>query len=96
MASGKSDRRGLLEAEVVRLRGEMAHLERQWARKFRLVAFALTAVPAYLLFGGVVAGVVVACTPALVATQAYLLYVRMVECSQLIRETRAEIALLGA
>lgn len=85
------ERKALLEAEVARLQAELATLERQWDRKHRLMLFGLAAIPAYLLFGGLVAAVVLLCTPALVATQAYLLYVRRMECRQLIDETRREI-----
>lgn len=83
-----------LEAEVTRLRGELDTIKRQWSRKHLLAIFGVLAIPAYFLFGPFVAGVVVVCTPALVATQAYLLYVRGIECTQLIEETRREIALL--
>lgn len=92
MATRQPDRIAMLEAEVTRLEGELRALDRHWARKHHLAVFALLAVPAYFLFGGVVATVIVLCTPALVATQAYLLAVRRVECRQLIDETRRELS----
>jgi hypothetical protein len=82
-----------MEAEIERLRAELATLERQWQRKHLLGLFGLAAIPCYFAFGAFVASVVLVCTPALVATQAYLLYVRRMECVQLIAETRNEIAL---
>lgn len=88
-----ADRIPLLESEVTRLEHELSILQRQWDRKHLLAFFGLLAIPAYFLFGGLVAGVVVLCTPALVATQAYLLAVRRVECRQLISETKRELEL---
>jgi hypothetical protein len=92
MATHQADRIPLLEAEVVRLRSEIVLLERQWSRKHLLAFFGLLAIPAYLIFGGLVAAVVLLCTPALVGTQAYLLGVRRLECRQLIHETEQELA----
>lgn len=83
----------MMEAEIARLRSELATLERQWARKHLLALFGLAAIPCYFLLGPLIAGVVLVCTPALVATQAYLLYVRRTECAQLIEETSREIAI---
>ena len=80
-----------LEAEIVRLQHELEVLQRQWNKKHLLALFGLAAIPAYFLFGPLVAGVVLVCTPALIATQAYLLYVRRAECRQLIVEARREI-----
>lgn len=91
--AGDDPRIPLMEAEIERLRAELATLERQWSRKHLLALFGLAAIPCYFLFGPFVAGVVLLCTPALVATQAYLLYVRRAECVQLIAETRSEIAI---
>ncbi len=82
----------MLEAEVTRLNGELALLERQWSRKHLLAVFGLFAIPAYFLFGGLVAAVVLFCTPALIATQAYLVGIRRMECRQLIAETHRELA----
>lgn len=92
MASRQPDRTAMLEAEVTRLEGELRMLDRAWSRKHLLAAFGLFAIPAYFLFGGLVAGVVLFCTPALIATQAYLVGVRRYECRQLIDETRRELA----
>ncbi len=83
----------LLEGEVDRLRKELAILERQWARKHLLAAFGLLALPA-LYFGTLYAMIFLLCTPALVATQAYLIGVRRSECRELIEESRREIARL--
>lgn len=85
----------ILEAELVRLRGELAILERQWARKHLLAGFGLLALPA-LYFGALYAVIVLLCTPALVATQAYLIGVLRSECRELIEEAKREIARLRA
>jgi hypothetical protein len=84
----------LLEAEVVRLQRELVLLEQQWKKKHWLALFVVAAIPAFFVFGRLVAGIVVLCTPALVATQAYLLAVRRTECRQLIEEAKRELALL--
>lgn len=93
-----ADRIPLLEAEVKRLEHELAILQRQWDRKHYLWAFGVLVVPAYFVFDALIALVVALCTPALVATQAYLLAVRRAECRQLITETKRELdfAKLGA
>jgi hypothetical protein len=92
VATRQPDRIAMLEAEVTRLHGELRILDRQWSRKHLLAAFGILAIPAYFLFGGVVAAVVLVCTPALIATQAYLVGVRRLECRQLIEETKRELA----
>lgn len=81
----------MLQSEVTRLEHELSILERQWNRKHRLGFFALLAIPAYFLFGPLIAGVVLLCTPALIGMQAYLLGVRRMECRQLILETQREL-----
>lgn len=86
-------RAAVLVEEVARLERELAVLERQWARKHYLSAFALLALPA-LYFGGLYAVIVLLCTPALVGTQAYLIGVRRSECRELIREAQRELAQL--
>lgn len=92
--SDSSDKTKLLEAEIQRLEHEHELLDRQWNKKHFLALFGLLAIPAYFLFGGLVAGVIAVCTPFLVLTQAYLLTVRRAECRQLIREAHSEIAFL--
>lgn len=82
----------MLEAEITRLNGELRKLEHAWDHRFRLAAFGLGAIPAYLFFGGLVAIVVLACTPMLIVTQTYLVGVRRVECRQLIDELMSELA----
>jgi hypothetical protein len=51
------------------------------------------ALPA-LYFGTLYAVIVLLCTPALVATQAYLIGVRRSECRELITDAKREIARL--
>lgn len=92
-AKEREQRERLLHAELARLRSELAVLERQWERKHWLAAFGLCAIPAYF-WGPVYAAIVVLCTPALVAVQAYLLAVRRSECQELIAEAEEELARL--
>jgi hypothetical protein len=82
----------LLETEVARLEQELALLDRQWTKRPWLLLFALAAIPAYFVFGGEVAAVVLLATPALVAVQSYLLHFRREECRELIAETRRQLA----
>ena len=89
--AAKDDRRAKLEAEIARLETELLVLHRQWTKKHWLMLFGLLAIPAHLFLGPFFAGIVIVCTPLLVLTQAYLLYVRRAECAQLIDEARYEI-----
>ncbi|MFN7699083.1 MAG: hypothetical protein ACK5U8_14375, partial [Deltaproteobacteria bacterium] len=83
----------ILEAELARLQRELAVLDRQWSQKLRLGAFGLLAIPA-LYWGPEYAVIILLCTPALIATQAYLIGVRRNECRELIGEARRELATL--
>lgn len=92
--SSTSEEEGLLRAEIERLGRERVVLERQWAKKYWLSVFALAAVPVYFLAGGFWAVVTVAMTPALVATQAYLLMIRRSEVAELLGEAKHALAAL--
>ena len=78
----------LLDAEVIRLTREIAVLDRQWERKYRLALIIVLAIPLYFLAGRFWAGIVIVMTPALVATQAYLLTVRRAEARELYAEAK--------
>jgi hypothetical protein len=83
----------MLEGELVRLQKELAILQRQWDQKYRLGAFGLLALPA--AYWGLAYSVIIAlCTPALIATQAYLIGVRRNECRELIAEAKRELTTL--
>jgi len=84
-------RASLLEAEVKRLENELKILRSQWNKRHYLLAFVVLSIPAYLLMGQVYAAVIVLCTPALYATQSYLLYVRQNECRGLIAEAKRDL-----
>jgi hypothetical protein len=92
--ANEAKKKALLEAEITRLDKELGILQRQWDKKERLLLFGLAAIPVYFVWGGFGAFVVIACTPFLLLTQAYLLGVRRVECRQLIAEARKDIARL--
>lgn len=83
----------LLDEELKRLHKELAVLDRQWAQKYRLGAFGLLALPA-AYWGIAYSFIVLLCTPALIATQAYLIGVRRSECRELIGEAKRELASL--
>jgi len=89
----KTQRETLLTEELERLKKELAVLDRQWARKHYLGAFGLLAIPAYF-YGVAYTIIVLLCTPALIAVQAYLIGVRRNECRELIAEARGELARL--
>jgi hypothetical protein len=89
------NRIAMLETEIARLKGELAKLERAWERRYHLAAFGLSAIPTYFLFGSFVAAVVLVCTPALIATQTYLVGVRRIECRQLIEEMTRELHMIA-
>jgi hypothetical protein len=92
----KSDpaaRVAMLEGELVRLQKELAILQRQWDQKYRLGAFGLLALPA-AYWGLAYSVIIVLCTPALIATQAYLIGVRRNECRELIAEAKRELTTL--
>lgn len=92
-AAPQSERETLLGDEIERLKKELAVLDRQWDRKHYLGAFGLLAIPAYF-YGLAYAIIVILCTPALVAVQAYLIGVRRSECRELLAEARGELARL--
>jgi len=75
-----------------RLEAEIKVLDRQWARKHWLGLIALVAIP--LMIAGVQAlwvVIAVLAAPCLVATQAYLLYVRRRECHELIAQAKVDL-----
>lgn len=91
-----SEREGLLEAEVERLRKQLLVLEGQWKKKHRLALFALVAIPLFI-FAPPLWGIgALMATPCLVATQAYLIGMRRAECRELILQTQRDLATLRA
>lgn len=90
---GPSDqKRTLLEAEIGRLQSEITVLDRQWNRKHWLGLVALAAIP-LMIAGAQPMWIVIAvlAAPCLVATQAYLLYVRRRECHELIAQAKRDV-----
>jgi hypothetical protein len=91
--SDADQRSSLLQAEVGRLEAELAVLDRQWATKHRLGLVALVALP--LMIARVEAlwiAIAILAAPCLVATQAYLLYMRRTECRELIEQAERDLA----
>lgn len=91
-----ASRATLLEAEVKRLENELKIIQTQWNKRHFLFGFVVLSIPAYFLFGKVYAVIGVLCTPALYATQSYLLYIRRNECRELISEARRDIKQIAA
>jgi hypothetical protein len=84
----------LLSAEVTRLGKEIAILDRQWARKYRLGLLGLVEIPVYFFAGRFWAGIILLMTPALIATQAYLLRVRLAEARELLADAKLQLRAL--
>jgi hypothetical protein len=93
VAKDSAERAKLLEAEIVRLQAEIVVLNRQWSRKHWLGAVALVAIPLMILHVEPMwVAIAVIAAPCLIATQAYLLYVRRRECVELIAEARRDLS----
>jgi hypothetical protein len=80
-----------MEREVERLEGEALVLERDWRRVPALMVFALTALPAYWIWGSVAAFYAILCAPCLVITALYLVGVRRAENRQALAELRKQL-----
>lgn len=92
MSKNSEERAGLLKAEIVRLEAEIVVLDRQWSKKHWLGLIALAAIPLMIARVSplwVVVAIIAA--PSLVATQAYLLYVRRRECRHLIEQAKQDL-----
>lgn len=95
LVSPRSDEKHkLLSAEVVRLERELGVLEAQWNKRHYLLLFGFLTIPGYLWLGPSALALGLIGTPALFATQSYLLAVRKSECAQLIAEAKRSIAKL--
>jgi len=92
VAAKEDQRTPLLKAEIIRLESEIEVLNRQWSKKHWLGLVALVAVP--LMIAGVQplwVAIAVIAAPCLVATQAYLLYIRRRECIELIAQAKIDL-----
>ena len=92
MAGNEDARTPLLKAEITRLENEIVVLNRQWSRKHWLGLVALVAIP--LMIARVPPlwiAISIIASPCLVATQAYLLYVRRRECLELIEQAKLDL-----
>ncbi len=91
MAPSKQ-RADLLRAEIQRLEAEIQVLDRQWSRKHWLGLSVLVVVP-MMIFGVAPLWIALAvlAAPCLVATQAYLLWVRRRECRHLIEQAEQDL-----
>lgn len=71
-----SDAKRRLEGELVRLRGQIDSLERDWQRLPRMLVLAVLAVPAGVLWGALAAALVALAVMILVGVGGYLIQVR--------------------
>lgn len=91
MSAQSDEKHRLLSAELVRLEGELGVLEAQWNRRHYLLLFGFLTIPGYLWLGPSALALGLIATPALFATQSYLLAVRKAECVQLIAEGKVTL-----
>jgi hypothetical protein len=92
VSENSRERAGLLNAEIGRLESEIVVLDRQWSKKHWLGLIALAAIPLMIAHASPLWVVIaILAAPALVATQAYLLYVRRRECRHLIEQARQDL-----
>ena len=80
-----------MEREIERLRGEANVLDRDWRRIPFLMATAVFAVPAYLIWGPIAAIYAILLAPCLVITALYLIGVRKAENRQAIEELERQL-----
>lgn len=91
--SARGDR-SKMEVEAERLEQELATLEREWTRVHHYGWIGVLALPAGIVWGPFAAGLALLTTMLLVATAAYLLYVRRKEARgdlEMLHEDMAEI-----
>lgn len=91
MSAQSDEKHRLLSAELVRLESELGVLDGQWNKRHYLLLFGLLTIPGYLWLGPSALALGLIGTPALFATQSYLLAVRKAECVQLIAEGKATL-----
>lgn len=96
MSARSDEKHRILSAEVIRLERELGVLEAQWKKRHYLLLFGFLTIPAYFALGPSALALGLIATPALFATQSYLLAVRKSECLQLIAEAKRSIARLPA
>ncbi len=94
MSARTDERHRILTDEVARLERELGVLEAQWNKRHYLLLFGLLTIPGYFWLGPSALALGLIGTPALFATQSYLLAVRKSECAQLIAEAKRAIARL--
>jgi cell division protein FtsL len=92
MSEVSEKRRGLIEREVERLKGEQDILDRDWRRIPFLGGIVVLALPAYLIWGPIAAIYAVLFAPCLVITALYLVGVRRAENRQSIAELERQLA----
>ena len=88
-------RRERLEAEIGRLEGTIASLERERSRAPWLMTTALLAIPAAIVWNMFVAAAVLICAISLVGVTIYLTGVRIYEYQGEMEDAKRELARLG-
>lgn len=94
MDEAASEQRERLVAEVKRLRGLRADLDREWRQLRWSVIPALLALPAFFFWGPIGSAMVILAVASIVVTAAYLILVRRKEYEGDIRIVQREIAIL--
>lgn len=89
-----SEQRTRLVAEVKRLRGLRADLDREWRQLRWSVIPTLLAIPAFFVWGPIGSSLVILAVASIVVTAAYLILVRRKEYEGDIRIVQREIAIL--
>lgn len=89
-----SEQRTRLVAEVKRLRGLRADLDREWRQLRWSVIPTFLAIPAFFVWGPIGSSLVILAVASIVVTAAYLILVRRKEYEGDIRIVQREIAIL--
>ncbi len=89
-----SEQRTRLVAEVKRLRGLRADLDREWRQLRWSVIPTVLAIPAFFVWGPIGSSLVILAVASIVVTAAYLILVRRKEYEGDIRIVQREIAIL--
>lgn len=91
-----SEKREMMEAELVRLEGLLADLEKDWQKVPYAFVLLIGAIPAYMKYGTLGSSVTILAVVSLVATSYYLIGVRKAEYRGEMEEIRMGMERLAA